>query len=260
MSKKNDRAKEYEQVMPFKLPSNEDWEEAARTLGLSESGKACLLDLLMEINADVEMLKLYVHSHLTREESIKRLKDIEKAAKALRAVLIKNEKLLPDFIPHKALEEIGSLFTFPTITKAIGREPRSEEFIEATHEALREESDKFSDQMIEDGYARIKADVGLAYAGKLLVHALDTLIRPIEEWHKERKRQSKGGRTINRSRRDFILVLAMRAEKIIGERPSADVKSKFFDLCELVFEICGVPQENLKNLIGEVLRETGSLT
>lgn len=255
MSKHASAAKEYEQVMRFKLPPKDDWEEAVRTLGLSESGEACLLDLLLEINADIEMQKLHTDNHLTRDQAIKKLKEIEKAAKALRALISENEKQLPDFIPHGALEEIGGLFTSSTITKAIGRDLRSEAFIDATQQALINKSSKFPEQEIADELVRIKANAGLVYAGKLLVHVLDTLIQPIDEWHEERRRQNKGGRTADRSRRDFVLILALNAEKIIGEKPGADVKSKFFDLCEIVFEICGVPTENLKKLIGEVLRE-----
>lgn len=258
-----DGKKEYEQVILFKLPSKTDWEEAARTLGLSEAGRACLLDLLKEIDADVEMQRLYVNSHLTRDESIKKLKDIEKAAKALRAALVENEKLLPDFIPHKALQDIGQLFDDPVISETLGRELRPAAPSRKMQKLLKERNilpAKMTKQEEEEANQRLKSDAGLACAGKLLIRTLDTLIKPIDEWHEERKRQSKGGRTTNRSRRDLILVLALHAEKIIGEKPSSDVKSRFFDLCELVFEICGVPPENLKNLIGEVLRESGPLS
>jgi hypothetical protein len=260
MPKKKQSAKEYEKVMPFRLPSKDDFDEIARTLGLSESGKGSLFDLLQEINADIEMQNLYAKNHLTRDQSLEKLEDVEKAAKALRSVLIENEKMLPDFIPHRALEEVIRLFTFATITKAIGRDLRSEALIEATEQVLIKKSDKFTRQEIADEYLQIKSNAGLAYAGKLLVHALDTLIQPIEAWHDERRRQNNGGRTTDRSRRNFILVLALNAEKIIGEKPRSDVKSRFFDLCEVVFEICGVPCENLKNLIDEVLGDEGPLS
>ena len=263
MSKDNEAAKEYEQVMPFKLPSKDDWEEATGTLGLSELGKACLMDLLLEIKTDIEEQRLYFSNRLTRDERIKKLKAVEKAAKAFRAVLIENEKLLPDFIPHRALQDIGQLFTFSAINEATGQDLRGTAPDEGISQILKSyniESTKLTEEKMEAADQERKRDAGLVYADKLLVHVLDTLIHPIDAWHEERKRQNKGGRTSDRYRRTFILVLALKAEKIIGEKPSSDVKSKFFDLCELVFEICGVPRENLKNLIGEILSEFGSLT
>ena len=81
MSRSAYDSKEYEKVMPFQLPSKEEWEEATSTLKLSESGKACLNDLLLEIDADIQQQKLYFKNHLTRNESIEKLKDLEKAAK-----------------------------------------------------------------------------------------------------------------------------------------------------------------------------------
>jgi hypothetical protein len=257
-----DVAKEYEQVIPFKLPSEDDWEEAACTLGLSKSGRTCLLDLLHEIHADVEMQRLYSNSHLTRDESIKKLKDIEKAAKALRAVLIENEKLLPDVIPHKALQNLGKLFDDSVISETFGRQLRPTAPSRKIQKLLKERGiapTKRTKREKEEANRQVKSDAGLTCAGALLIRTLDMLINPIDEWHEERKRLSKGGRTKDRSRRGLIFELASHAEAIIGEKPSSDVKSKFFDLCELVFEICAVPRENLKNLIGEVLRESGQL-
>ena len=118
----------------------------------------------------------------------------------------------------------------------------------------------FTEQQMEAADQQLKRNVGLAHADKLLIHVLDTLIQPIDEFHEERKRLNKGGRSLDKSRRDFVLGMALNAEKIIGEKPSSDVKGKFFDLCELVFEMCGVPRENLKNIIVEVLKESGPMT
>jgi hypothetical protein len=255
--------KEYEKVMPFQLPSKEEWDEATSTLKLSELGKAYLGELLLEINADIQQQELYFKNHLTRDESMEKLKDVEKAAKKLRDILVENQKLLPDFIPHKALEDIGELFAFSTINEVIGRDIRP---VEKSDKMLQLMKDKnlepatFTKQQMVAADRQLKRNAGLSDAGKLIIHVLNTLIQPIEEFHEERRRSSKGGRSPDRSRRDFILVLALNAEKIIGEKPSSDVKSKFFDLCEIVFDICGVPKENLKNLISEVLRDSGPMS
>ncbi len=254
--------KEYENVMAFQLPSKEEWDEVTSTLKLSDSGKACLNDLLLEIDADIQQQKLYFKNHLTRDESIKKLKDIEKAARKLRDILIENQKLLPDFLPHRALENIGELFAFSTINEVIGRDIRPAGPSPKMLQLMQNENIEpvtFTEEQVEAADRQLKRNAGLSDAGKLIIHVLDTLIQPIDEWHEERRRSSKGGRSPDRSRRDFVLVLALNAEDIIGEKPSSDVKSKFFDLCELVFDICGVPKENLKNLISEVLRESGPM-
>lgn len=262
MSSSANDPKEYEKVMPFQRPSKEEWEEATSTLKLSESGKSCLNDLLLEIDADIQQQKLYFKNHLTRNESIEKLKDLEKAARKLRDILIENKTLLPDFIPHRALEDIGELFTFSTINEVIGRDIRPAGSSLKMLQLMKNEKIEpvtFTEEQMEAADRQLKRNAGLAYASKLIIHLLDTLIQPIDEWHEERKRSSKGGRSPDQSRRTFVLVLALNAEKIIGEKPSSDVKSKFFDLCELVFEICGVPQDNLKNLISEVLRASGPM-
>jgi hypothetical protein len=263
MSEKTSAPKEYEQVMPFKFPSKEDMDDAFFALGLSESGKECLIDILKDIDADIKEQKLYLTNHLTRDEAIKKLKEVEAAIKKLRSVFAENANILPAFIPHKALEDIGELFTIDAINKAIGRDIRpvapSEhtQKLLAVHNISPAEPSNEKQEAAEKG---LKREAGFAYTDKLLIHALDTLIMPIDEWHVERRRLSKGGRTPSRSRRDFILVLALNSEKIIGVKPSSDVKSEFSTLCELVFEICGVPLENLKNLIGEIVAEPGLLT
>jgi hypothetical protein len=249
MSINTDTTKEYEQVMPFHLPSVEDMDEAVYTLGLSKASRACLADLLVEIDEDIKEQKLYLSNNLTRDEAIKKLKDVEKAAKMFRDVLAENQNILPEFIPHQALEDIGKIFTFSAIVKAVGRDIRPvgptkkmKQLIKS-HKLQPEKPTKHKNKLAAE---QLKRDAGHAYADKLLLHMLGAFIAPIDQWHEKRRQMNKGGRTINRSRRDFVLVLALKAEKIIGEKPSSDVKSKFFDLCELVFNICGVPTENLK--------------
>ena len=262
MSRSAYDSKEYEKVMPFQLPSKEEWEEATSTLKLSESGKACLNDLLLEIDADVRQQKLYFKNHLTRNESLEKLKDLEKAARKLRDILIENQKLLPDFIPHKALEDIGELFAFSTINEVMGRDIRPAGPSLKMLELMKNEKIEpvtFTDEQLAAANRQLKRNAGLSDAGKLIIHVLDTLIQPIDEWHEERRCSNKGGRSPDQSRRTFVLIMALNVEKFIGEKPSSDVKSKFFDLCELVFEICGVPKENLKNLISEALRESGPM-
>jgi hypothetical protein len=263
MPRKKQSAKEYEKVMPFSLPSEENWEEATRTLGLSEAGKACLMDLLLEIDADIRQQRLYFSNRLTRDKRIKKLKEVEKAAKAFRAVLIENEKQLPDFIPHRALEDIGQLFTFLTINEVTGRDVRSLPQDEGISQLLKKYKIapvKLTEAEMRAADQESKRDAGLVHADKLIVHMLNKLIEPIDAWHEARRSQNKGGRTSDRYRRAFIHALARKAGRIIGEKPSADVKSRFFDLCELVFDICGVPCENLKNLIGEVLGDERPLS
>jgi hypothetical protein len=263
MSEHTGTVKEYEQVMSFHLPSDEDLDDATYTLGLDKSGKACLMELLCEIDADLKEQCLYLSNRLTRDEAIKRLGIIEKTAKDFRKALAENNNILPSIIPHKALEDLGELFAFSAINEIIGRDIRPVEPREKSIQKQRSgkiESTEPDERETEAVDRKLKRDAGLAHADKLVIRVLDTILQPIDAWHEERKRQSKGGRTKNKSRRDFVLVLALNAEKIIGEKPGSDVKGKFFDLCELVFEICGVPTENLKNLIGEVVREGGLLT
>jgi len=183
MSGQDGAAKEYEQVMPFKLPSEDDWEEAACTLGLSEAGRACLLDLLHEIDADIEMQRLYIGCHLTRDESIKRMKDIEKAAKALRAVLTENEKFLPDFIPHKALQNIGKLFDDSVISQTFGRQLRPAAPSRKMQKLLEERGispTKLTKREKDEANRQLKSDAGLACAGALLIRTLDMGERKID--------------------------------------------------------------------------------
>ena len=263
MTENTETHKEYEQVMPFHLPSEEDWDDAIYNLSLTKPAKACLLEILLDIDADIKEQKLYLSNHLTRDEAIKRLKGIEKAGKDFREAIIENKGLLPSIIPHKALEDLGEFFTFAAIQETIGRDIRPAEPDEKLLQLLEShniERAKPSEQQTQEADRQLKRDAGLAYADMLLVGLLDTLLQPIDEWHDERKRQSKGGRIKNKSRRDFVLFLALNAEKILGEKPTTDVKGRFFDLCEIVFDICGVPNENLKNLIGEIFREAGPLT
>jgi len=258
MSSLTSTAKEYEKVMPFQLPSESDWEEVTSTLRLSKSGKSHLLKLLEKIKAETDWQDLCLRNRLSRDEAVKKLKDVERAAKKLRAVLIENNKLLPAFLPERGLEDIGSLYTFSAITEAIGRDIRSKppsKKIQQLLKAHKIKTPKYTKQEIKEEELQLKRSVGPAYAGKLLVHTLDKFIQPIDEWHEERRRLSKGGRTRDNSRRNLVLDLALNAEQIIGVKPSSDVKGKFFTLCELVFKICGVSGKNLKNLISEIVRE-----
>lgn len=263
MSSSASDTKEYEKVMPFKFPSKEDLDAVASTLKLSLVEKAYLYELLGEIELDIEQKRLYFENHLSRVESIKKLDEVGRAARKLRDILIENQKLLLDFLPHRALEGVGELFAFSTINEVIGRDIRHVEPSDKMLQLMQNENIEpatFTEEQVEAADRQLKRNLGLSEAGKLIIHVLNTLIQPIEEFHEERRRSSKGGRSPDRSRRNFILVLARNAEKIIGEKPSSDVKSKFFDLCELVFDICGVPKENLKNLIGEVLRDSGPMS
>jgi len=258
MSGKNGGAREYEQEIPFHLPSKDDWEEAVRNLQLSKTGQSRLLDILRDVNADVEMQNLYVRNHLTRDKSIRKLKELEKAAKKLRTVLIENEKLLPDFIPHQPLENIGKLFTVSAINEAIGRDIRPAAPSKKMLQLLKEKNiapSRITKGDAEEADQQIRRDAGLAYADKLLVHALDTLIQPIEKWHEDRKRLSKGGRTKDQFRREFMAQLLENANDIIGEELSFDVKGNFFELCELVFNICGVSTDGIKHLISDIVRD-----
>lgn len=258
MSSSNNNTKEYEKVMPFQLPSESDWEEVISTLRLSKSGKSHLLRLLNEIKAETDWQDLCLRNRLTRDEAVKKLKDVERAAKKLRAVLIENEKLLPAFLPEKGLEDISSLFTFFAISDAIGRDIRPKPPSRKIRQLLKThkiQPPKYTKQEIEEEELQLKRSVGPAYAGKLLIYTLNRFVQPIDEWHEHRRRLSKGGRTRDSSRRNLVLDLALNAEQIIGVKPTSDVKGKFFTLCELVFKICGVSGKNLKNLIGEIVRE-----
>lgn len=260
MSEQDKSVKEYEREIKFHLPSEDDWDHAVKTMHLSKAGRASLLELLYEINADVENHNLYIRNHPSRDENISKLEDFEKAAKAFREVIVQNEKSLPSFLPGKSLEDIGQIFTIDVLYQAVGKNlsPRSPS--RRMLKLLKEKNLKpkrLTKQEKEKINQQIKSDAGYAYADKLLVHILNILIEPIDKWHEERKRLSKGGRTKDQFRRGFVEKLAINAEAIIGENLSFDVKGNFFELADLTLGICGVSIKNLKNIIGEVVLDLG---
>jgi hypothetical protein len=260
MTSKKGEIKEYEKEIPFHLPSVDDWEEIAKTLKLTRLSKAYLYEILQEINADVEMTNLGLRSRLTREQSLTKLDQIEKAAKKLRDLLIEYDRQLPDFVPHRALENIGLLFTHSAINAAAGQDIFTEKFLNEMRLSGANKNERFSLDELEQENNRIKSSAGLAYSDRLIVMLLNALIQPIEEWNAERVKASKGGRTKDKFRRDLVFILGYESQNILEEEPSSDATNRFSDLCELVFDICGVPTENLKNFILEAISELNPST
>lgn len=263
MSEQDKSVKEYEREIKFHIPSEDDWDHAVKTMHLSKAGRASLLELLYEINADIENHNLYIRNHPSRDENISKLEDFEKAAKAFREVIVQNKNSLPSFLPGRALEGIGQIFTIDVINQVIGRNLSTRSPNRKMLKLLKEKNikpKKLTKQENEKINQQIKSDAGYAYADKLLVHVLDLLIEPIDKWHEDRKRLSKGGRTKDQFRRDFVEKLAINADAIIGEKLSFDVKGNFFELADLTLGICGVSIKNLKNIIGEVVLDLGLST
>jgi hypothetical protein len=252
--------KEYDREISFHLPKMEDFDDIAQTLHLSKSGQAYLFELIREIDADVKMYNSYARSKLTRDKSIKKLKELEDAAKKFREVLVANQKLLPFLIPHEALQDLGGLFTVDAINKAVDRDIRPTPLSRKLKSKLKEKGVKISrltKSQKQDLELAIKSDAGLSNGGKLIIHVLDSLILPIEKINEGRKLLTKVGRTKGEFRRRLIMKLASEADKIIEKELSFDVKGNFFELCELIFSICGVSTASLKHLIGEVVQEMG---
>lgn len=233
------------------IPSQETFKEIAADFHLSEVRVAHLEWVVKDALTDAALYQYVRSREGDRDEQVRVLVELEKRLSWLVSFLEGRAKLLKQILPTAALDDLGKLFSFTGLGRALGKDVFPED-PKLLMKYLEREKLPFGLMAAEAFYARKRADLGLLHGDALFLHVLRLIHAPLKTWLAA-KAADKGGRPRGAERLFIIEQLAKAAPEILGAEPTASVTGRFVQLCERVLTASGFAEDGIDKAVISVL-------
>jgi hypothetical protein len=237
----------------FQSPTPEAFADIVCDHNLDELQAHELGLVLYHVDEDLKAHSNSLRKSKPRPELVRRLKRIAKILSDLEYEMRRYEKTLNDFLPADAREEIGVLMSFSGMESALNTEIRTRE-LRSEIESLSSEDAAFRMSQLEDRLLHRRQARGLESGGRLLLHVVERVNRPIKAWL-ELDRRNRGGRPTKNLARDLLLFrLAEAAPDVVGRKPTATAGGPFVRLCSAVAVACGLEDRGIERAAEKAIK------
>ena len=233
------------------IPSQETFDEIAADFKLSEVQATHLADFVKHALADTVLYQFVRSRDADHKEQVRDLIELEKRLGALVSLLEGKADLLKAILPTAVLDELGELFSFTGIGRALGKDVFPDD-PDLLMDYLKEQELLFGIAAADAFYAQKLANFGLLQGNDLFLYVLRLVHAPLRAWLAA-KAADTGGRPRSAERRFLIERLTNAAPKILGAPPSRSITSPFVGLCERVLSACGFAEKGIDKAVMSVL-------
>lgn len=242
-----------EDDMVIHFPKDEDWKDLKKSLKLSKEQAQLLMEVLGDIVMDIAVMKQLKKAQVKRSDAIRRVRNLELRFEQLVNALQSEGKNLVEILPTSALEEVGNLFTFAASSAALEKNLYPKDYLKH-RQTIEAGGTLMTLQVIDEHYAARRRDLGVLHGTDLLIHALETVHRPLKGWM-ERNAQNPGGRPKQSIREFAIQRLIYFASSILGSDPTPSITGRFMKMATLSMSYCGFSDVGLEKAITAELRK-----
>ena len=251
-------SKERASYQLVKHPREQRLRAIARDFKLDAAAAAKLEDTVLDALGVLTAYRSQPNAEPNRSLRIRRLKNIDKYLRLLRGELARAKDDLGVILPFATRSALGEGFTFSTLQRLISPEVKTTNtdlMIAVRFEEAKEPGTTPPTILDLEEHSRgARQAAGLKHGGDLLRNHLAELHAPITQWLKL-DRLDKGGRTVQLERQYLAYRLAEACPEILGRAAPVAVTGTFVDLCERVFEDCGLSKKGVLQLVPRVVRQ-----
>ena len=242
-----------EDDLNIRFPTAEECKDLIKTLKLSKPQAQLLMEVLGDIVVDIAMMERLKKAQVKKNDAIRRVRNLELRFEQLIKALESEGKHLAEIVPLSALEEVGNLFSIAAASTAMEKNLYPKDYLKH-RETIEAGGMLMPLQAIDQHYAARRRDLGILHGTDLLIHALETVHRPLKGWM-ERNAQNPGGRPKQSMREFAIQRLIHFAPSILGSAPTPSVTGRFMKMATSSLSYCGFSDVGLEKAIAAELRK-----
>ena len=251
-------SKEKASYQLVKRPREQSLRTIASDLKLDAAAAAKLEDVVLDTLGVLTAYRSQPNAEPNRSLRIRRLRNIDKYFGLLRGELARAKDELDVLLPFATRAALGESFTYSSLQRLIGSEVKTTNtdlMLAVRFEEAKEPGTIPPTVLDLEEHSRgARQAAGLRHGGDLLRKHLAELHAPITQWLKL-DRLDKGGRTVQLERQYLAYRLAEACPEILGRAAPVAVTGTFVDLCERVFEACGLSKKGVLQLVPRVVRQ-----